>query len=62
MLPDATLPVPASPMTLLTGFGPLFTAPFRTFCGLARSFVAQTGKRTVCGTLAGAGLSGVLEP
>jgi hypothetical protein len=49
-------------MTLLTGFGPLFTAPFRTFCGLARGFVAQTGKRTVCGTLAGAGLSGVLEP
>jgi hypothetical protein len=53
MLPDATLPVPASPMTLLTGFGPLFTAPFRMFCGLARGFVAQTGKRTVCGMLAG---------
>ena len=58
MLPDATLPVPASLMTLLTGFGPLFTAPsFRTFCGLACGFVAQTGKRTVCGMLAGAGLS-----
>ena len=58
MLPDATLPVPASLMTLLTGFGPLFTAPsFRTFCGLACGFVAQTGKRTICGMLAGAGLS-----
>ena len=58
MLPDATLPVPASPMTLLTGFGRPFTAPSPTFCGLARGFVAQTGKRTVCGMLAGAGLSG----
>lgn len=58
MLPDATLPVPASLMTLLTGFAPLFTAPsFRTFCGLACGFLAQTGKRTVCGMLAGAGLS-----
>ncbi len=58
MLPDATLPVPASLMTLLTGFAPLFTAPsFRTFCGLACGFFAQTGKRTVCGMLAGAGLS-----
>lgn len=58
MLPDATLPVPASLVTLLTGFASLFTAPtFRTFCGLACGFVAQTGKRTVCGMLAGAGLS-----
>ena len=58
MLPDATLPVPASLMTLLTGFAPLFTAPsFRTFCGLACGFVGQAGKRTVCGMLAGAGLS-----
>src|SRR6266536_848687 len=58
MLPDATLPVPASLMTLLTGFAPLFTAPsFRTLCGLACGFFAQTGKRTVCGMLAGAGLS-----
>ena len=39
-------------------FGPLFTAPsFRTFCGLACGFFAQTGRRTVCGMLAGAGLS-----
>ena len=45
MLPDATLQVPASLMTLLTGFAPLFTAPsFRTFTMLACGFVAQTGK------------------
>ena len=58
MLADATLPVPASLMTLLAGLAPLFTAPsFRTFCGLACGFLAQTGKRTVCGMLAGASLS-----
>ena len=58
MLPDATLPVPASLMGVLAAFAPLFTAPsFRTFCGLACGFLAQTGKRTVCGMLAGAGLS-----
>jgi hypothetical protein len=58
MLPDATLPVPASLMTLLASFASLFTAPsFRTFCGLACGFLAQAGRRTVCGMLAGAGLS-----
>jgi DDE superfamily endonuclease len=58
MLVDATLPVPASLMTLLAGLAPLFTAPsFRTFCGLACGFLAQPGKRTVCGMLAGAGLA-----
>jgi DDE superfamily endonuclease len=58
MLPDATLLVPASLMALLSAFAPLFTAPsFRTFCGLACGFLAQPGKRTVCGMLAGAGLS-----
>ena len=58
MLPDATLPVPTSLMTLLASFGPLFTAPsFRTFCGLACGYFTQTGRRTVCGMLAGAGLS-----
>jgi hypothetical protein len=58
MLPDATLPVPASLASLLAVFGPLFTAPsFRTFCGLACGFLSQAGKRTVCGMLAGAGLS-----
>jgi len=49
MLPDATLPVPASLMAPLSSLAPLFTAPsFRTFCGLACGFLAQTGKRTVC--------------
>src|SRR6266576_1775178 len=58
MLPDVTLPVPASLMRLLAVFSPLFTAPsFRVFCGLACGFFAQPGKRTVCGMLAGAGLS-----
>jgi DDE superfamily endonuclease len=58
MVPDVTLPVPASLASLLAVFGPLFTAPsFRTFCGLACGFLAQTGKRTVCGMLAGAGLA-----
>ena len=53
-----TLPLPVSLASLLAVFGPLFTAPsFRTFCGLACGFLAQTGKRTVCGMLAGAGLS-----
>jgi hypothetical protein len=42
MLPDAALPVPASLMTLLAVFSPLFTAPsFRAFtmlaCGLLRT-------------------------
>jgi hypothetical protein len=56
--PDVMLPVPASLASLLAVFGPLFTAPsFRTFCGLACGFVAQAGSRTVCGMLAGAGLS-----
>ena len=58
MLPDATLPLPASLMSVLACFAPLFTAPsFRTFTGLACGFLAQTGKRTVCGMLAGAGLA-----
>ena len=60
MLPDAVLPVPASLMTLLAWFAPLFTAPsFRTFTGLACGFLAQSGRRTVCGMLTGAGLSRV---
>ena len=55
---DATLPVPASLMTLLAGLAPLFTAPsFRTFRGLACGFLTQTGKRTVRGMLAGAAWS-----
>jgi hypothetical protein len=58
MFPDATLQVPASLMTLLAWFSPLFTAPsFRTFTALACGFLAQPGRRTVCGMLTGAGLS-----
>jgi len=58
MIPDMTLPFPGSLASLLAVFGPLFTAPsFRTFCGLACGFLAQTGKRTVCGMLTGAGLA-----
>jgi hypothetical protein len=45
---------------LLVVFQPCFTAPaYRTFCGLASGFLAQTGRRTVCGMLTGAGLSRV---
>jgi hypothetical protein len=56
MLPDTA--APASLMTLLAAFAPLFTAPsFRTFTGLACGFLAQGGKRTVCGMLSGAGLA-----
>ena len=58
MLPDAAVPVPASLMTLLAVFAPLFTAPsFRSFSMLTCGFLAQSGKRTVCGMLTGAGLS-----
>jgi len=57
-MPGITLPLPASLAGLLAIFGPLFTAPsFRTFSGMACGFLAQTGKRTVCGMLTGAGLS-----
>ncbi len=60
MLPDLTVSLPASLMGLLVSFRPLFTAPsFRTFCALAAGFLAQTGRRTVCGMLTGAGLSRV---
>ncbi len=60
MLPDPTVPLPASLMALLVSFQPLFTAPsFRAFCALAGGFLAQTGRRTVCGMLTGAGLSRV---
>jgi DDE superfamily endonuclease len=57
---------PAGPVrTLVVAAGvigaalaPLFTAPsFRTFTALACGFLAQSGKRTVCGMLTGAGLS-----
>lgn len=56
MLPEGTRP--ASLQMLLTCFHPCFTAPsFRTFCSLACGFWAQTGRRTVCGMPAGAGLA-----
>lgn len=58
MLPGLTLP--PSLMALLATFEPCFTVPtFRTFCALAAGFLAQTGRRTVCGMLTGAGLSRV---
>jgi hypothetical protein len=58
MLPNSTLP--ASLSELLAAFESCFTAPsFRTFCALVAGLVAQTGSRTVCGMLLGAGLSRV---
>jgi hypothetical protein len=58
MLPDPTLP--ASLSGLLGTFQSCFTAPsFRTFCALVAGLVAQSGPRTVCGMLLGAGLSRV---
>jgi hypothetical protein len=58
MLPSETVAVPASLTTVLAVFSPLFMPPsFRVFCGLARGFLAQPGRRTVCGMLAGTGLS-----
>lgn len=56
MLPDGTLPL--SVAVLLEVFQPCFTAPsYRTFRALVAGFLAQTGRRTVCGMLTGAGLS-----
>lgn len=53
MLPDAALPVPASLMTLLAVFSPLFTAPsYRTFTMLACGFITQSGNPTVPGQFA----------
>ena len=50
-------------MALLSSFAPLFTAPsFRTFCGLACGFLAQTGKRTVCGMLNRGGTVPAVQP
>jgi hypothetical protein len=58
MLPDATLSVPGMLMGLLAWFAPLLIVPsFGTFCGLACGFLAQAGRRTVCGMLAEAGLA-----
>jgi hypothetical protein len=58
MLPDVTLPLPASLAALLVTLRACFTAPsFRTFCGLAAGLAGQVRRRTVCGMLLGAGLS-----
>jgi len=55
MLPRAT--IPRSLQALLEEFRPCFTAPtFATFCALVTGLIAQTQRRTVCGTLLGAGL------
>jgi hypothetical protein len=59
MLPALTLP--ASLAVLLETFRSCFTAPtFGTFQALVAGLVAQTGRRTVCGMLLGAGLSRLL--
>ena len=56
MLPDETLPAWLSALPAV--LAPCFTArSFRTFGALACGFLGQTGKRTVCGMLTGAGLS-----
>ncbi len=57
MLPELSLP--PSLARLLADLRPCFTAPsFTTFCALVCGMLAQTGRRTVCGMLLGAGLSG----
>lgn len=60
MLPDATLPVPASLADLLA---PVLIAPtFRTFTIMACGLLAHTGKGTVCGDADRGGPCPVLEP
>jgi len=58
MLPGVS--IPASLWTLLSAFRSCFRAPtFATFAALVVGFIAQTGQRTVCGMLVGAGLERV---
>ncbi len=60
MLLDPRLALPGSLLALLAAFRGCFTAPtFGTFCALCVGFVAQPGRRTVCGMLVGARLSRV---
>lgn len=60
MLREPNLALPPSLMVLLVAFRPCFTEPtFATFCALGGGFLAQTGRRTVCGMLIGARLSRV---
>jgi hypothetical protein len=56
MLPGVSLPI--SLRRLLDAFGGCFTAPtFEVFSAMVLGLVAQTGQRTVCGMLTGAGLA-----
>ena len=56
------LHVPVSLDGLLSLLAPCFTQPtFQTFRAMVLGQVAQTGRRTVCGMLVGARLSGVWE-
>src|SRR5450759_1967759 len=56
------LHVPVSLDGLLSLLAPCFTQPtFQTFRALLVGQVSQTGRRTVCGMLVGARLSGVWE-
>jgi DDE superfamily endonuclease len=56
------LHVPVSLDGLLSLFGPYFSQPsFHTFRALVVGQISQTGRRTVCGMLVGARLSGVWE-
>jgi hypothetical protein len=56
MLPGVSLPI--SLRRLLDAFGGCFTAPtFEVFSAMVIGLVAQTGQRTVCGMLTGAGMA-----
>lgn len=56
MLPGLTLP--ASFRRLLDAFAGCFTAPsFAVFTAMVVGMIAQTGTKTICGMLAGAGLA-----
>jgi hypothetical protein len=56
MLPGVSLPI--SLRRLLDAFGGCFTSPtFEVFSAMVLGLVAQTGQRTVCGMLTGAGLA-----
>ena len=56
MLPDFTLPT--SLRRLLDSFAGCFTGPsFVVFTAMVVGMIAQTGRKTVCGMLAGAGLA-----
>jgi DDE superfamily endonuclease len=56
MLPGVSLPI--SLRRLLDAFGGCFTAPtLQVFSAMVIGLVAQTGQRTVCGMLTGAGMA-----